>query len=62
MRFSEKEAKMYAIGQMSFGLPLNANFFRSYFKGVTDARATELEKIQEDMTSEEARAIIKACK
>lgn len=53
MRFSEKEAEMYVTASMTYGLPVNSNFFRSYFD-VSSKRARELENFQFNMTKEES--------
>lgn len=58
-RISKEEARMFAIGAMSYGLPVNSNFFRSYFKTVTKRRAEYLEKLQEDFNEDEVALIKK---
>lgn len=52
VRFSKEEAEMYLTAIATYGLPVNANFFSSYFE-VDKKRSTELEDIQFDMTEEE---------
>ncbi len=58
-RISDDEIRMYTIAALSYGLPVNANFFASYF-GVSRKRAEELESYQNNFTPEEVSRIVKA--
>lgn len=57
IRFTDKEASMYVVAAMSYGLPVNANFFASHFKSVSRKRAEELEAYQRSFTKPEADLI-----
>jgi hypothetical protein len=60
-RFSKREARMYAIGITIMGEePLGANFFSSYFKGVSKKRAREMEGFQNDFSGQEIQMIKEA--
>ena len=59
LRFTDEEINMYATALLSYGLPIGANFFSTYFK-VSKRRSKELEDYQSDFTEEEMKCITQA--
>lgn len=57
-RLTDQEARAIAIAAASVGLPVNALFFRSFFK-FPSQRAEELEEIQEALTALEIQQLVR---
>lgn len=58
-RLTDTEANYITVAAASYGLPVNANFFTSYFK-VGKKRAKQLENIVATLTPDEVAQVVAA--